>query len=151
MSVLIAILVIIGAFFGFVGMLGILRMPDVFGRLQASTCIATLSTICINLAGILYVIANGMNGSVIVKLILLTLLVLVTNPISNHALCKAAYRSGIKPAVPFVMDDHAADFGSTGHTKEESDLSDGVQSIDQIDETDNEEPDAEDKEEDGEA
>lgn len=135
MSVLIGIFIIIGAFFGFVGMLGILRMPDVYSRLQASTCIATMSTICINLAGILYVISEGLHAGTIVKLIILTLLVLVTNPISNHALCKAAYRSGIRPAKAFVMDDHAADFGSTAHTAEESDLRDGVQSVDVIDES----------------
>ena len=44
MTVAIAILLVIGVFFAFIGVLGILRMPDVFGRLQASTCIATLST-----------------------------------------------------------------------------------------------------------
>lgn len=146
MTVLIAILIITGAFFGFVGMLGILRLPDVFSRLQASTCIATLSTICINLAGILYVIAEGMSAGTIVKLIILTLCVLVTNPISNHALCKAAYRSGIKPAVPFVMDDHEADFGTSAHTKEETDLRDGVQSVDVIDESKEPEADPEDNE-----
>lgn len=147
MGILIAVLIIIGAFFGFVGMLGILRMPDVYSRLQASTCIATMSTICINAAGILYVIAEGLNGSTIIKLIILTFLVLVTNPISNHALCKAAYRSGISSAKPFVMDDHEADFGSKGHTKEEADLSDGVQSVDVIDETAQPAEDPEDKEE----
>lgn len=146
MGVLIAILMIIGAFFGFVGMLGILRMPDVYGRLQASTCIATLSTICINAAGILYVIAEGLNGSTIIKLIILTFLVLVTNPISNHALCKAAYRSGIPSAKPFVIDDHEADFGSKAHTAEESDLRDGVQSVDIIEENSEGTPDPEDLE-----
>lgn len=135
MGILIAILIIAGAFFGFVGTLGILRMPDVYGRLQASTCIATLSTICINIAGILYVISNGMGAGTITKLILLTFLVLATNPISNHALCKAAYRSGIRSAKPFVIDDHMNDFGSAAHTAEESDLLDGQQSVDVIDET----------------
>ena len=94
MTVAIAILLIIGVFFAFIGVLGILRMPDVFGRLQASTCIATLSTLCVNIAGILYIIQNGLSAGSAVKLGLLALFVLGTNPVSNHALCRAAYRCG---------------------------------------------------------
>ena len=110
MTVAIAILLVIGVFFAFIGVLGILRMPDVFGRLQASTCIATLSTICVNLAGILYIIQNGLSAGSAVKLGLLALFVLGTNPVSNHALCRAAYRIGCKPAKPFVMNDYDEDF-----------------------------------------
>ncbi len=39
MTIAIAILLIIGVFFAFIGVLGILRMPDVFGRLQALVCL----------------------------------------------------------------------------------------------------------------
>lgn len=105
LTILIAVFLITGMFFGFIGVLGILRMPDVYGRLQASTCIATMSTICVNTAGILYVVQNGMNTGTAVKIFLMMLLVLVTNPISNHALCKAAYAMGVKPAKPFEIDD----------------------------------------------
>ena len=57
MNIAVTIFLVIGAFFTFVGALGVLRMPDVFGRLQASTCIATLGTINIVIAGILYILA----------------------------------------------------------------------------------------------
>ena len=83
MTAIIAVLLIIGVFFALIGTLGILRMPDVFGRMQASTCIATLSTICVNLAGILYVIAEGLSAGTAVKLVILAVFVLVTNPISS--------------------------------------------------------------------
>ena len=37
LRVIIDILLGLGAFFTFVGVMGVVRMPDVFGRLQAST------------------------------------------------------------------------------------------------------------------
>lgn len=126
MTAIIAVLLIIGVFFALIGTLGILRMPDVFGRMQASTCIATLSTICVNLAGILYVIAEGLSAGTAVKIVILAVFVLVTNPISNHALCKAAYRIGCKPAKPFCVDDLAADFGEEAHTQNTADLPDSA-------------------------
>ena len=43
-DIVVAVLMAIGLFFAFIGTLGILRMPDVFGRLQASTCISTMGT-----------------------------------------------------------------------------------------------------------
>ena len=43
LRVIIDILLVLGAFFTFVGVVGVIRMPDVFGRLQASTCIAAWS------------------------------------------------------------------------------------------------------------
>ncbi len=110
MIAVVLILLIIGVFFALVGTLGVLRMPDVYGRLQASTCIATLSTICICLAGIVYAISAGMSAGTFVKLILFAVLVLCTNPASNHALMKAALKTKIAPAKPFVMNDYDEDF-----------------------------------------
>lgn len=124
MTVAIAILLVIGVFFAFIGVLGILRMPDVFGRLQASTCIATLSTICVNLAGILYIIQNGLSAGAAVKLGLLAVFVLCTNPVSNHALCRAAYRIGCKPEKPFVIDDYKEDFGEGAQVEDNADKPD---------------------------
>lgn len=110
MSVFVIIFLILGLFFGFVGALGVVRMPDVFGRLQASTCLATLSTICIGLAGVLYAASRGMGVGTVVKLVIFVVMILLTNPISNHALCKAAYHMGIRPEKGFVIDDYGTDF-----------------------------------------
>ena len=113
MIAVVLILLIIGVFFALVGTLGVLRMPDVYGRLQASTCIATLSTVCICLAGIIYAISAGMSAgkSLAGKLKgVLAVLVLCTNPASNHALMKAALKTKIAPAKPFVMNDYDEDF-----------------------------------------
>lgn len=107
--VIIDILLAVGAFFTFVGTLGVFCLPDVFGRLQASTCTATMGTISFVAAGVIYVISNGGSPETCIKLLLMLLLILGTNPISNHALLKAAYKMGIKPAKELVMDDYKED------------------------------------------
>jgi len=108
-DIILYILLAVGLFFCLIGVVGVLRMPDVYGRLQASTCIASLGTICLMAAGILYAIVHGMGASTCVKLALILLLVLGTNPISNHALLKGAYKGGVKPAKEPIIDDYKED------------------------------------------
>jgi len=108
-DIIMYILLAIGLFFSFVGVLGILRMHDVYGRLQASTCIPTLGNICLMIAGIIYAATHSLGGSTIVKLVIIMLMILCTNPISNHALLKGAYKGGVKPAKELVIDDYKED------------------------------------------
>ena len=108
-DIIMYILLVIGLFFSFVGVLGILRMHDVYGRLQASTCIPTLGNICLMIAGIIYAATHSLGGSTIVKLVIIMLMILCTNPISNHALLKGAYKGGVKPAKELVIDDYKED------------------------------------------
>lgn len=123
-TVIIAVLLAAGLFFSLTGVVGILRMPDVFGRLQTSTCISTLGTLCTAAAGILYAASSGMTAGTAVKLAVLALLILCTNPVSNHALCKAAYRMGIRPAEALLMDDYGKDFGEKPPAEDKADLPD---------------------------
>ena len=43
------------------------------------------------------------------KIVLFVLFVVITNPVSSHALAKAAHKMGVKPAKRFVMDDYKED------------------------------------------
>ena len=108
-DIIMYILLAIGLFFTLVGVIGVLRMHDVYGRLQASTCIPTLGNICLMIAGIIYAATHGLGGSTIVKLAIIMLMVLCTNPISNHALLKGAYKGGVKSAKEMVIDDYKED------------------------------------------
>ena len=108
-DIIMYILLVIGLFFSFVGVLGILRMHDVYGRLQASTCIPTLGNIFLIAGGIIYAATRSMGGSTIVKLVIIMLMILCTNPISNHALLKGAYKAGVKSAKEMVIDDYKED------------------------------------------
>ena len=103
------VLLAVGLFFSFVGVLGFLRMPDVYGRLQASTCIPSLGNICLILGGVVYAIGYGMDAATVVKLLVIMLMILCTNPISNHSLLKGAYNGGIKPVREMVIDDYKED------------------------------------------
>ncbi len=108
-DIIMYIFLAIGLFFSFVGVLGVLRMHDVYGRLQASTCIPSLGNICLMIAGVIYAATHHMGASTIVKLIIIMLMVLCTNPISNHALLKGAYKGGVKSAKELVIDDYKED------------------------------------------
>ena len=90
LRVIIDILLVLGAFFTFVGVVGVIRMPDVFGRLQASTCIGSL-------------------GNIFLVLIVMMMMVLLTNPISNHAMCKAACNTDALPSSKMVINDYKED------------------------------------------
>lgn len=108
-DIIVCVLLLVGVFFAFIGVLGILRLPDVFGRLQASTCIATLGNIFLIIGGVVYAATHSMGASAIVKLVLIMLMILLTNPVSNHSLMKGAYRSGVKPSKENVLDDYKED------------------------------------------
>ena len=109
MIILIAILLILGLFFCAVGVIGLLRMPDAYTRMQASTCIGTLGTILTGIACIIFALWQGMGMGMVVKIVLFVLFVVLTNPVAGHALCKAAHKMGVKPAKRFVMDDYKED------------------------------------------
>ena len=114
------VLLAVGLFFSFVGVLGLLRMPDVFGRLQASTCIPTMGNIFLTLGGVVYAVSAGMDTATVVKLLVIMLMILCTNPISNHSLLKGAYNGGIKPVREMVIDDYQKDkptYVKEGETK----------------------------------
>lgn len=87
-----AILTLLGSLFVLLAAIGLIRMPDLYTRIQAGTKASTLGTILV-LAG-LGMIQPGWA----LKLFLLVVFVAITNPISSHVLARAAMRSG----EPFV-------------------------------------------------
>lgn len=103
------VLIGIGAFFALIGVLGILFMPDVFSRMQASTCVTTLGIIGVCLGTLLHAIFIVGSPSSAVKIALIGLLVLVTNPVGSHALARGAYRAGIRPEQPMEIDELGRD------------------------------------------
>jgi len=103
-----ALITLLGSVFIFLGALGILRMPDVYNRMQTGTKATTLGSL-LSLLGI--GIANpGWLG----KIILLIIFIVITNPISTHALARAAHFTGIKLTEKSVRDNLAEDFPKEG-------------------------------------
>ncbi|GAB1394699.1 monovalent cation/H(+) antiporter subunit G [Rhodocyclaceae bacterium] len=83
------LLLVAGASFHLLGGLGLVRMPDVFNRIQAGTKATTLGTL-LSLAGF-----ACLQPDWALKLFLIGLFVLFTNPLSSQVLARAAHRSGM--------------------------------------------------------
>jgi multicomponent Na+:H+ antiporter subunit G len=89
---------IIGALFLFSAGLGVLRMPDTYNRIQTGTKATTLGTIMI-LVGVAF-----LHPSWTLKLIILIFFVMLTNPVSSHALARAAHTIGTRETDTTVID-----------------------------------------------
>ena len=90
--------------FASAGVTGLIRMPDALCRMQSSTNIATLGVLGVIIGGILYAIFFLKDTAMAVKLGVLGVFYIVTNPISGHALAKAAYAHKVKLTETTVCD-----------------------------------------------
>lgn len=91
-------LVLIGTFFYFLSALGLIRMPDVYNRMQTSTKSATLGSLGVMLGVGIWALGTDFgNVAWLTKTITIAIFLLLTNPISAHTLIRAAYKSGIPP------------------------------------------------------
>ncbi len=83
------ILISVGVIFSTLGALGLVRMPDLYNRLQTSTKATTLGAVC-TIVGV-----GFMNPAWLVKTIIIASFILLTAPISSHNLARGAHRWGI--------------------------------------------------------
>jgi multicomponent Na+:H+ antiporter subunit G len=82
-----------GSLFAVVGGIGLLRLPDFFSRMHAGGMTDTMGAGLI-LTGLMF--QTGLS-LVTFKLVLITLLLLLSSPTSAHALAKSAIRQGLEP------------------------------------------------------
>lgn len=103
-----------GIGFCIVGVLGVIRMPDLYCRLHASGKVST-----VGLCGLLLGAAILMPSAAL-KLLALAIFAVLTLPVSTHAIAAAAYRHGV-PMRRFVRDDLAArtEFSNSAKLSEE--------------------------------
>jgi multicomponent Na+:H+ antiporter subunit G len=99
----------LGIFFNLLAGVGLLRFPDVYTRLHAGTKCTTFGSIFICgsviLIGLKMWYYNNTNGLVLLIHTGIALAaILLTNPTGAHAIARAAYRSGIKPARAVIDD-----------------------------------------------
>ena len=97
------ILVTVGILFNIFGCIGLVRFPDVYNRLQASTKCVTLGTILL-LFGVAIVSASGPMAA---KAIICAVFILLTSPTAAHAIAKGAYASGVQLWKDSVVDKYA--------------------------------------------
>lgn len=94
------LLVLIGTLFSIIGVLGLLRLPDVYTRLHAAGKVGVFG------AALLAGAAAIITPSVLGKAIILIALLVIAGPVVSHALASAAYRTGV-PVERAVRDDLA--------------------------------------------
>jgi multicomponent Na+:H+ antiporter subunit G len=80
---------LLGAAFLLLGALGLVRMPDVYNRIQAGTKAVTLGTLSL-LVGV-----GVHHPEWWAKLLVIGLFILLTNPIGSSALARAFHNAGV--------------------------------------------------------
>ncbi|MEM2918128.1 MAG: monovalent cation/H(+) antiporter subunit G [Candidatus Altiarchaeota archaeon] len=102
MTIIITLILALGIIFNTLGVLGLLKFPDVYTRLHAATKCTTLGSILTSISVILYGILKISSAEpeyIILSIhsFIALLSLLLTNPVSAHAIARAAYKFGVKP------------------------------------------------------
>jgi len=96
------VIIFIGVIFNLLGCIGLVRLPDVYNRLQAATKCVTLGT-CFILFG------TFLAAGFLAKSLFAILFVALTSPTAAHAIAHAAHRSKIKLWEKSVVDKYQED------------------------------------------
>ena len=99
------IFIIIGLVFDIFGCLGLVRLPDVYNRLQAATKCVTMGT-CSILFGTFLIVGFTAAG---MKALLCIVFLVLTTPVAAHAIARGAHRSGVKLWSGSVVDQYGED------------------------------------------
>lgn len=86
-STMVLLLLLAGVLFSLLGAVGVLRMPDLFTRMQASTKTGTLGVGCMMVAAAIHF---GDLGAIL-RAVLVIAFLLLTAPVGAHVIARAAY------------------------------------------------------------
>ena len=90
-AAVVVVFIVIGLFFLTVGTVGLVRLPDVYNRMHATSKATTLGAASIFLAGFAYF---GPQGAGLVSLVGIVFL-FITAPTGAHMISRAAQRMGV--------------------------------------------------------
>jgi multicomponent Na+:H+ antiporter subunit G len=105
-DVVVVVLCVIGMVFTLSGAVGILRMPDVYTRIQCSSKTVTMGALPLLAA---LAIAKGPLTSFGGRALFIAVLLLLVNPIASHSLARAAYKTRVPMWRGAVVDEPADD------------------------------------------
>lgn len=94
------ILVVVGLAFMTLGVFGMIRMPDIYTKLHAASKAVFLGVIVLAFAAMLV----G-HQAMIMRLILLSVMLLLTTPVAAHAIGRGAYLTGEEMETPGAIDE----------------------------------------------
>lgn len=98
-------LIVTGLLFDLMGTIGLVRLPDVYNRLQAATKCVTVGT-CMILIGLL--VRQGFDA-LGAKALLAAVFILLTSPVGAHAIARGAHISGVRLWEKSVIDAYLDD------------------------------------------
>lgn len=81
--------VVIGTAFSVIGILGLIRLPDVYTRLHATGKVSTFGVVLLLIAAVVWTPLGWGKG------LLLILFLVVAGPVASHAVSAAAYHLGL--------------------------------------------------------
>lgn len=98
LDILGGLLLVTGASFLLFGGLGLVRMPDLFNRIQAGAKTTTLGTL-LTLSG-----TACLHPEWVLKLLLVGVFLLFTNPLSSQVLARVSHHSGVIKTKKMIID-----------------------------------------------
>ena len=94
-------LIAVGAILSFLAAVGVVRMPDVYTRLQATTKSATLGVVCVAAAAAIHID----DAATTTKAVLVVAFLFLTAPVSAQVIALAAYITGVPMWEKSVVDE----------------------------------------------
>jgi len=107
-------LLVIGAGFLLLASIGIVRMPDLYSRIQAATKAATLGVGCIILGLAIHFVDLGIT----VRALLVIAFLFLTQPVAAHVIGRAAYFVGVPLWENTIMDELRGRYDASTHALE---------------------------------
>ena len=104
-SIIGAVFLAVGFTFDVIGCLGLVRLPDVYNRLQAATKCVTLGT-CSILFGTFLMVGFTAAG---IKALMCIVFLIFTSPVAAHAIARSSHIAGVKLCKESVIDKYAED------------------------------------------
>jgi len=105
-------LLMIGCFFMLLAAVGILRMPDLFTRLQVTSKASVLGMTCILSAAALHF----NDPAVTTRAVIIIAFVVLTMPVATHLLARAGYTTNVHLSPETVVNELAGHYDPTTHT-----------------------------------
>lgn len=90
--VLALVLAAVGTLLLLLGAVGVIRMPDLYMRMQTASKASTLGAGCVLLAAAML----SSDGSTSVRAVLAVVFLMMTTPIAAHLIARAGYRKNVK-------------------------------------------------------
>lgn len=120
-TIVFLVLAIVGLAFSLSGAVGILRMPDLYSRIQCSSKTVTMGALP---ALVALVVGEGIDSTYASRALLVAVLLLVVSPTASHALARAAYKAGV-PMWQGAVRDEVVERKEREKAKERARRSDG--------------------------